>query len=85
MKKKISISTYNNLTQLEKYDLVFTKGNFVNYYLKSHTRFALYSLFMFFVEIEYSIPQNKILKLVAFVNGKLLDRYWILTDLNKNQ
>ncbi len=36
---------FNRLTIHEQYDLVFTKGEFVNYFLKGKTRFALYSIF----------------------------------------
>ena len=81
MDKKISINTFKKLTQQEQYDLVFTKGDFVNYYLRIETRYILYSLFNFFVEVEFNITQNKILNLIAFEDGKLLERYWILTDL----
>lgn len=34
-----------------------------------------------FVEVEFNINQNKIMNLTAFEEGKLLERYWILTDL----
>ncbi len=81
MDKKISNNTFKKLTQHEQYDLVFTRGNFVDYYLKGETRFALYSIFKFFVEVEYNVPKNKIINLITFEDGKLLERYWILTDL----
>lgn len=81
MNKNISLNTFNNLTQHEQYDLVFTKGDFINYYLKNETRFALYSLFTFFAQVEYNFKENKIENLIAFNDGKLLNRYWILTDL----
>jgi hypothetical protein len=81
MKKNLSINEFNTLIQHDQYDLVFTKGDFVNYYLKRETRYALYSLFKFYVEVEYNISKNKISNLIAFEEGKLLDRYWILTDL----
>lgn len=63
------------------YDLEFTKGDFVNYYLRGETRYILYSLFNFFVEVEFNITQNKIMNLIVFAEGRVLDRYWILTDL----
>lgn len=34
-----------------------------------------------FVEVKFNITQNKIMNLIVFTEGKLLDRYWILTDL----
>lgn len=83
MEKNISLNSFNNLTQHEQYDLVFTKGNFINFFLKNETRFVLYSLFTFFVQVEYNGQENKIKNLIGFNDGKLLDRYWILTDLKK--
>lgn len=81
MENSFSLSQFNNLKAHDKYDLVFTKGDFVNYYLKGDIRYALYSLFKFYVEIEYNLPNNEISNLVAFEDGLLLDRYWILTNL----
>lgn len=81
MSKKISIISFNNLTPNEQYDLVFTKGDFLNYYLKGENRYAIYSLFRFFVEVEFNTVRNKIMNLVAFEDGRLLERYWILTEL----
>lgn len=80
---KYSIREFNSLTQHEQYDLVFTKGDFVDYYIKKETRFSLYALYTFFVEVEYDVPRNKVVNLIAFNEGKLLDRYWIVTDLKK--
>lgn len=81
MEEKLTFQNFKDLAQNEQYDLVFTQGDFINYYLKGETRYALYSLFNFFVEIEYNVRKNKILNIIAFEDGKLLDRYWVLTDL----
>jgi len=75
MNRNLSIIDFNNFTEHEQYDLVFTKGNFINYYLKDDIRYALYSLFKFYVEIEYNVPSNRISNLIAFDDGRLLDRY----------
>ncbi len=82
MKNSFTLSKFNELKTHDKYDLVFTQGDFINYYLKGETRYALYSLFNFFVEIEYNVRKNKILDIIAFEDGKLVDKYWVLTDLN---
>lgn len=81
MKGKMSFHDFKNLLQHEQYDLVFTKGDFINYYLKGEIRYALYSLYTFFVEIEYNVSLNRILNLETFEEGLLLDKYWINTDL----
>ncbi len=77
----MDLQEYNRLSQHNQYDLVFIKGGFINYYIKGEARYALYSLFNFFVEVEYNASKNKILNLIVFDDGKLLDRYLILTDL----
>jgi len=53
----------------------------INYLLYQTEVVALYSLFKFFVEIEYNVSLNRILNLEAFEEGILLDKYWITTDL----
>ncbi len=83
MKRNISIKSFNRLTVHEQYDLVFTQGKFVNYFIKGRSRFALYSIFNFFVEIEYHITTNTLKNLIPFEDGVLLDRYWVITDLAK--
>jgi len=80
MDVKISFHDFKNLPQQEQYDLVFTQGDFINYYLKGEIRYVLYGLFKFFVEVEYNVSKNKISNIIAFEEGKLLDRYWILTE-----
>ncbi|WP_417861402.1 hypothetical protein [Winogradskyella sediminis] len=82
MEGKLSFLNFINLQQHEQFDLVFTQGDFINYYLKGETRYAIYSLFTFFVEIEYNVRKNKILDIIAFEDGRLIDRYWVLTELN---
>ncbi|SRX74749.1 hypothetical protein [Aequorivita antarctica] len=82
MNSNFSIIDFNKLNQHEQYDLVFSKGDFVNYYLKGEVRYALYSLCKSFVEVEFNVSRNRILNLRAFEEGLLLDKYWITTDLN---
>ncbi len=81
MENSLTLSQFSKLKAHDKYDLVFTKGDFIIYYLKDDIRYVLYSLFKFYVEIEYNLLNNQISNLVAFDDGILLDRYWILTDL----
>ncbi len=70
-----TLEQYNNLESDEQHNLVFTKGYFVDYYIKEEKRYSLYSLFNFFVEVEYSLLIFKILSLETFEEGRLLDNY----------
>ena len=64
----------------EQYDMVFTKGEFVDFHLESSKRFALYSVFKFFVEVEYEVESNKIVRKTSFVEGDRIDIYSRLSD-----
>ena len=71
----LSLNKFNNLSDFEQYDLVFTKGQFIDYHIEDNKRFALYALYVFFVEIEYDNEKNKILGKISFDGGENLDRY----------
>lgn len=72
---ELSLHEYQKLTDHDKYDLVFKQGVFIDVYIKSDSRFALYSLFTFFVEVEYQVSQNKIIGIDYFIDGDKLERY----------
>ena len=71
----MTLQAFNKLELFKQYDLVFTQGDFLEYWFDEPKRYALYSLFMFFVEIEYNRLDNKIIGLVSFEEGKLLNKY----------
>tara|TARA_R110002012_G_scaffold235104_1_gene408940 strand:+ start:4914 stop:5147 length:234 start_codon:yes stop_codon:yes gene_type:complete len=77
MNGNLSIIDFNKIREHKQYDRVFTKGIFVNFYLKILSLYAFYLLFKFFVEKEFNLIQNKILNLIPIEEGKLLGRYWI--------
>lgn len=66
---------FNILTDHEKYDTVFTVGEFVDSLKEGRINYALYSISKFWVEVMYDVPTNKILEIGSFVGGKTLDRY----------
>ncbi len=68
------------LKDQEQYDLVFNKGQFLTFLLKSNSRFALYALNKFFVEIEYDVKSNEIVNKVRFISGDKLDLYSNMPD-----
>ncbi len=73
--KELTLYEFKMLSDHEQYDLLFTKGEFLDVHLEVNSRFALYALFKFFVEIEYDSVNNKIVNKVSFISGKKLDRY----------
>ena len=71
----MGIYDFNILTDHDKYDTVFTKGQFVDTVTEGEIKYALYSLSYFWVEVVYNTPDNKITGISSFVGGKPLDRY----------
>lgn len=59
----------------EQYDIVFNQGEFIEYHIEESRRFALYAVHKFFVEVEYDLWTNKVVKKNSFVEGEFLHRY----------
>ena len=70
----MGIYDFNILFEHDKYDLVFTKGQFVDTITKQEIKYALYSLSYFWVEVTYHAPTNKITGISSFVEGEKLNR-----------
>lgn len=74
----ITLYEFLVLPDHEQYDVVLQAGEFLDCFIQGNTRFALYAVDRFFVEIEYDNSANKIKGKRAFVAGDLLDRYSML-------
>ena len=71
----MTVEQFNKLSTHDKYDLTFNHGVFIEYFVHGNQRFALYSVYMFYVEVEYNSNKNRINNVVCFEEGKLLDKY----------
>ena len=71
----MGIYDFNILTDHDKYDTVFTKGQFVDTVTKGKIKYALYAVSMFWVEVTYDAKDNRITGIRSFVGGKALDKY----------
>jgi len=71
----MTIKEFDKLSEHERYDIIFTQGDFIEYWIEKNQRFALYAVFMFYVEIEYDGVENKIKGIISFDDGKLLDKH----------
>ena len=71
----MKLQEFNTLSEHDKYEITFNQGNFIEYWINGNQRFALYSVFMFYVEVEYNATENKIKNLISFEDGELLDKY----------
>ena len=60
----VLIENFNSLCEFllfpdhDHNDLIFINTQFLTYRLEEKNRFALYALYKFFVEIEYSVESN---------------------------
>lgn len=75
MRDKITIYDFFKLSEEEQYDLVFHHGTYLDFRLAGDKRYVLYSVNMFFVEIKYSVNDNKVIGKQPFITGELLDKY----------
>ena len=71
----MGIYDFNILSEHDQYDTVFTKGQFVNTVTKGETKFALYAVSMFWVEVTYETKDNKITGIKSFIGGETLTKY----------
>ena len=73
--KVLTLYQYKLLSDHEQYDLLFTQGDFLDMVIAGNSRFAVYALFKFFVEVEYNNKENKIIGLKSFVTGEIMEKY----------
>ena len=73
--KVLTLYQYKLLSDHEQYHLLFTQGDFLDMVIEGNSRFAVYALFKFFVEVEYNSKENKIIGLKSFVTGEIMDKY----------
>ena len=71
----MTINEFNLLENHIKFDLTFNQGTFIEYFINGNQRFALYSIFKFYVEVEYNSIENKIVNIISFDDGELLEKY----------
>tara|TARA_B100002049_G_C15813438_1_gene263898 strand:- start:23 stop:265 length:243 start_codon:yes stop_codon:yes gene_type:complete len=71
----MTLYEFKLLPEQEQYNKLFNEGDFLTYRLRPTSRFALYALEKFFVEVEYDPKNNKIINAVSFISGKKLDKY----------
>ncbi|MPL55006.1 hypothetical protein SDC9_00473 [bioreactor metagenome] len=70
MNSFISFYEFTQLSQQEQYYLVFTQGAIIGINETDKSKFILYKLYNFFVEVLYNTLDNKIIGLTSFLNSK---------------
>ncbi len=70
MNNEYTFYEYTQLPESKQYDLVFTKGEFIDSSVKNDVKFALYKLYNFYVEVIYNSIDNKIVGFTSFLDSK---------------
>ena len=63
------------LSEDDQYDTVFSKGMFLDMAIEGNSKFVLYAIDKFFVEVEWDIETYQIVDKGVFKYGDTLDRY----------
>lgn len=69
MTKGISFFDFTLLPDEQQYELVFTDAEFMDVREVGSSKYVLYKLYGFCVELEYNILQNKIVNEFVFKKG----------------
>jgi hypothetical protein len=77
----MTLYDFNKLELNDRMEVVNQKGVFLDNFISEIERFNLYAIDKFFVEIEYNNTENKIVGLISFKTGDLLDKYSNLNGL----
>lgn len=74
--KKMTMYEFKLLPEPEQYELIYLQGTFLDIQLAPpHTRFTLYALFRFYVEVGYNLETKKIVGKKEFIYGDVMDKY----------
>ncbi len=66
MTEKISFFDFTILSEEQQFELIFTEGEFIDFRDVGSSKFVLYRLYGFFVELEYDVLQNHIINKIVF-------------------
>ena len=63
------------LSEDAQYDTVFSKGKFLDIVIEGNSKFVLYALDMFFVEVVWDNEKDEIICKGTFNDGDSLNKY----------
>ena len=71
----MTLYEYKILSEDEQYDTVFSKGRFLDIIIEGNSKYVLYALDKFFVEVIWDNEKDEIIGKGQFVEGDSLDKY----------
>ena len=71
----MTLYEYKMLSEDEQYDTVFAKGKFLDIVIEGNSKYVLYAIDKFFVEVVWNNEKDQIIGIGQFKEGDSLDRY----------
>ena len=71
----IKLYEYKMLSEDDQWDMVFSKGKFLDIVIEGNSKHVLYAIDKFFVEVEWNFETDEIVGKEVFKCGDTLDRY----------
>ena len=78
----MTLYEYNMLEKDEQHSTVWENGTHISERIEGPHKLILYQIFSFYVELHYSIEDNKLTKLRSFSSVKCLDPYLPYIDIS---
>ena len=71
----MTLYEYKMLSEDEQWDAVFSIGKFLDIFIEGNSKYVLYAIDIFFVEVEWNIENDNIIGKGVFKQGETLDKY----------
>ena len=71
----MTLYEYKMLSEDDQWDAVFSIGKFLDIFIDGNSKYVLYAIDKFFVEVEWNIENDNIIGKGEFKCGDTLDRY----------
>lgn len=71
----MTLYEYKMLSEDEEYNTVFDKGKFLDIVIEGSSKYVLYAIDKFFVEVIWDEEKDEIISKGVFKEGNSLDRY----------
>ena len=71
----MTLYQYKTLSEDDQWDTVFSIGKFLDIVFEGNSKYVLYAIDKFFVEVEWNIETDEIIGKGEFKYGHTLDKY----------
>ena len=71
----MTLYEYKILSEDDQWDAVFYIGKFLDIFIEGNSKYVLYAIDKFFIEVEWNIENDNIIGKGEFKCGETLDKY----------